>query len=397
MITGIKSTGSPTLVTQGDQIRIDVEFSSISESVVNVRSEKTATHTGRWWYAYAIDQVMGREVIIEHDDSAGRVHRFRSNLFQSWWALSDDTVNWKPLNESDLTDTEFTSALSRPWPGGRIYVAHYPMYPHKRTLRKVRQWTADPSTQPTASGNAAYEIGRMTERIEPFEDRVVPDLPCYGIHRPAEQESSNVLVCTVGVHSGETMGTWVFEGFVDALLFSQEAWAQGLRQYWDIYVYPTIDPQQQIAGYFRSTPEDPSFSMNRNWDTGNVETYEIHRTAWGIDLPPHVDVIIDHHNHHGESSWFYYRYNNQMHVDFEEAVGSYGPALPSSPKSFGSASTLTGYFEQNHLREDGFLRLTMEGDPTASSVQDYLTLGAAQARALWDRTVAGDFSHGPNN
>lgn len=211
------------------------------------------------------------------------------------WSAAADTDTWnKFVNQSTgATDIEFSN--DDPFPAGMIYVSYLPMYPFSRVQRKMGQWAAADARVTDTASTTNYIISNATARAT-VDGRTAPALPFYGFKLTNSSGfTKNKMILTAGVHPDETQGMYQLEGAVNWLI-GGSAEAELLLNWFEVYVYPCVNPQGVWSGYFRSSPETPDSDNNRIWDTtGTNEAVDAFKTAFTADTGGTIEVGIDFH------------------------------------------------------------------------------------------------------
>ena len=397
-MTNIQSVAEPFIDDVADSLRVNVSESGATVTAINIQGEQTLQDNDSWWYACRIGNVMGKTLDI-NVECPSHYQSFNNSYVQLWESKSLDSDAHKANTNQNVANKDQFTSPANSFTDGSLYLSHYPLWPYRRTMRMLRKWALHPQVSPTPSGDEGYVIGTQPAIIDTIDGRSIPTLDAVAFKITGTASDRNKASLSFGVHAGETLAMWSLYGMLNYILYSDDAEAIGLRQYFDFFVYPTIDPQQQWAGYIRSTPENIGATvMNRNWSTADIAAYNIHRAAWEIDFAGELlDVAIDHHNFHGINNSPFYFMNSEAQ-DLNDAISA-----RLSYKDFGSPTVsdppgdnLRLFLTTNYLKENR-PGMTLESDHRTPSLSNLISIGVAQAQGLWDRTVAGDFSHGPNN
>ena len=211
------------------------------------------------------------------------------------WAQAADTDTWNDFDNVTIGATDLEFDNDDPFPAGLIYVAHLPMYPFSRVQRKMNEWVQSQWVGETAS-TTDYIIDTATPRAN-GDGRTAPALPFYGFHITGDRVGNkNKCILSGGNHPSETPGLYQIEAAVDYLL-GASAEAEVLRDWFDFYVYPCLNPQGVWGGYFRSSPQTPTQDNNRLWaTTGTNEAVDAFKTAMAADTGGTIDVGFDYHS-----------------------------------------------------------------------------------------------------
>ena len=193
---------------------------------------------------------------------------------------------------------------------------------------------ASPFVAPTASDLGGLVIGQSAGGIDDLGRTISPnDLYGYAISDPAAGGEKLKVVLAGGNHPCETMGSHALEGMIDFIL-SDDPIAAGLRDVADFYVYPQINPDGRVAGYYRSTPENPSKDFNRYWNnpTGFTDMTAV-RDAMLLDTGGDVDYLFDFHGMFGPwtRSDYFAVVPGDVGSDFALALAELEPGIEETP------------------------------------------------------------------
>lgn len=215
------------------------------------------------------------------------------------WSISSNTDDWYLFDHQIDTGTDLSFYNDTPFPGGIIYISALPMYPFSRTQQRLAEWLGNPLSSLTLSGSSGGIVGYTTARnMNDGSGRTVPSLPYYGFKVSSGSSAilKNKAVITAYSHPSETPGPFQLEGGVQWLLGGSTE-ANNLLDYFDLYIYPNINPQGSYSGYFRSFPEDKTQDHNRIWDTsGSYEDVDKLITVMKTDTSSSAVIAIDFHS-----------------------------------------------------------------------------------------------------
>jgi hypothetical protein len=311
------------------------------------------------------------------------------------WSAAADTDTWnKFVNQSTgATDIEFSN--NDPFPAGLIYVSYLPMYPFSRVQRKMGQWAASDARISNTTSTTNFIISNLTARAT-VDGRTAPALPLYGFKLTNTSGfTKNKMILTAGSHPDETQGAYQLEGAMSWLL-GGSAEAEFLLNWFEVYVYPCVNPQGIWAGYFRSSPETPASDNNRIWDTtGTNEAVDAFKTAMNTDTGGTIEVGIDFH---GAS---FIGVPGYMDVeDHTEALyATFLAEMQTRNASYSyvdeTITTCLGYL----FRHTYSARLSVVCEGMCLAVTDFpaawITQGAYAMQSISDMLANGDFTNGP--
>jgi hypothetical protein len=189
-----------------------------------------------------------------------------------------------------------------------VQIAYAIPYSYQRSVNHVQQVLASPWAEPTHSADANGVIGQTRGGTDDI-GRVIPPLNLYA-YRITDPSTDSPTVpkrkvgLSTGLHAGETLGTYTFEGLIDWLI-SDDPRAAKLRKTTEFFVYPVLNPSGRYAGLNRTTisniNRDPNGLWNENlWsanayqdirNTGQAMINDVFSTPGGG-----LDAFIDFHS-----------------------------------------------------------------------------------------------------
>jgi hypothetical protein len=398
------SAGGITISQMGDSLRYDAAESGVVGNTINIEvaltynqweSSRMSVNSG-WWYAARVSGVQGLAPTFVINFS----NHFQSTLpaFQhAVWAYSDDTDQWYEFDAEDYgTANQVSVSNDDVFTEDTVYIAHNPMYPHKRLVRRFQEWYAHPFTTDLDSGeDGVFDV--VDGLDDPLDERSYADQEMRGFRILEGSGKRNILVLAVGNHM-ETPAYWTFEGTIEFLL-SDDPVARNLRRWWRVDAYHT-NPLGQLGGYFRSGPENPNYSHGGNWSDRPTKhsTQQKMIDAWNIDQPNGADVMIDFHSYANASvpSW---TGGNSYYYNATPAADAFMEYLATLEDNFHTTASQSGdstrrYYEKN-LDVVGWTGSQESSGLAEKTIADWKAFGENQMRSLWARTAAGDYSYGP--
>jgi hypothetical protein len=318
-----------------DSGSLDVAHSTAVDTTVNLVG-RTTWPSGiygsyyRWVY-FKASGVTGVTPQFNIDSGS-----FLGGLGQHRYVYSYDQTNWQFFDRGYISGSSYRFQNNSPFTQNEVYVAYSLPYPLWRTDQHMARVAASPFVSPTASGSAGLVIGRSAGGIDDTGRTVSPhDIYGYRITDPAVSGGKLKVMLAGGNHSCETMGNHALEGMIDFLL-GGDPMAAALRRVADFYVYPQVNPDGRVAGYYRSTPEAPSKDHNRYWDnpTGLTDVTAV-RNAMIADTGGDIDYLFDFHGMFGPwtRSNYYDVVPEDLHSDFAVALAELEPEIEEEASS----------------------------------------------------------------
>ena len=121
------------------------------------------------------------------------------------------------------------------------------------------------------------------------------------------KKGKKVVIMIARQHPGETVGSHVIKGVIDFLLGDFEE-AQKLREIYDFYIFPMMNPDGVLVGNSRTS--FAGCDLNRRWSKPNEIIHpEIFKTKSLIlktALNQNISFIIDFHGHFGTYNSLFY-------------------------------------------------------------------------------------------
>lgn len=282
-----------------DSGSLDVANSTVDGTTVSLVGRNTWTDLSyadryRWVYFKA----SGVEGVRPQFNIAA--YTFLGSLHDHRFVYSYDQTNWQFFDRGSISGMDYVFDNYQSFTQDEVYVAYSLPYPLARTQQHMAQVAASSYVRPTASGSADFAIGRSAGGVDDCDRAILPnDLYGYLITDPTLTGDRLKVVLAGGNHPCETMGSHALEGMIDFIL-SDDPIAVGLRAKADFYVYPQMNPDGRVAGYYRSTPENPDKDFNRYWHnpTGFTDMTAV-RDAMLADTGGDVDYLFDFHGMFG--------------------------------------------------------------------------------------------------
>ena len=260
---------------------------------------------------------------VDHSDPVG-LHRY---------LYSYDQNNWQYFDNCSDDGTTYRFSNNTPFTQNEVYVAYSVPYPLSRTEQHMATVIQSPFVQPTTSGNGGFVVGQTAGGTDDLGRTISPN-NIYGFKitdTSVSGEKTKILLAG-GNHPCETPGNFALEGMIDFLL-GDSLEAERLRGLADFYVYPQVNPDGRIAGYYRSSVECPDKDYNRCWDdpTGMTDMTAA-RNAMFLDTGRDIDYLFDFHSMFGD--WtrppYYETRSNSANSAFCQALAELEPGIAPS-------------------------------------------------------------------
>lgn len=289
----LEARGQIVLSQEFDSGSLDVARSTVNGNDVFLKGRHTWEGFNFYqWIYFKAESVRSRRPIftISADEFLGS---YTNHLY----VYSYDQQNWEYFDNGIESGGDYAFFNDQPFDQDTVYIAYGLPYSTLRVADHVRQISSSPYVSLTLSGDDNFVVARSAAGTDDL-GRLIPSQPVYGFKLTDNQVTSlkRVVVLASGSHSAETPGNYALEGMVDFLL-SSDSRARSLRERFEFYVYPLMNPSGRFAGYYRSNPENPGDDFNRFFDNpaGFTELNAITH-AMQMDTGRDVDVLIDFHS-----------------------------------------------------------------------------------------------------
>lgn len=125
--------------------------------------------------------------------------------------------------------------------------------------------------------------------------------------REEEQAKKKTIVVTGRIHPGETNGSHMVKGFIDALL-GDTLEAQQLRKKHNIFVVPMMNPDGVVLGNTRTSTAGRD--LNRQFTDPEValfpEVHHIKKWITKLQKKTEIALYLDFHGHSRRKNTFFY-------------------------------------------------------------------------------------------
>jgi len=302
----------------------------------------------------------------------------------AFWATSMDNDDWAAFDNQTVGATDIEVYNDSPFPNGIIYIASMPLYPFSRSQRMYYQWVNQDARI------APITIGQDTDR-DNGDGRNVPALPFLGFSiTNASGYTKNNMLVTARNHPCETPGGFALEGFMTWLL-GESAEAELLLDWFNIYVYPCINPQGVFGGWSYRAPEIPTTQHNNT--SAGFDDMTAFIASMNTSTSGSIEVGIDFHSSKSAGTSIAYVYNaaEALHVAFRDAYKVFDASFALIADT--TATLLTKYWSDTFSAR---LSLNIEQcDASVRTIAQHKLSGQYTGRALAAMLAASEFTNGP--
>lgn len=395
--------GDPEGFSAETELAARTNNSSVDQSLASIEPPPVLTYqdiTNGWGYYFAVlenAQGFARNLEIQNASSAGGLVSTAAHV--AVWSADPHSDNWEPIPYQGTVNNRLTFAQTLPDDQEAIAVGRVPGYTVTRVYAKTEEYRQSQYVlvAPSApDGNYGVQVSPSDWRGQPVPDL---DMPAYRIG-DGVQTGKNIVVLVAGNHPYEVHADYNLEGSVEFLL-SQDPVAALLREWCDVFVYPTINPAGRWCGYSRANPELKAAGLhdhNRIWGSSNRDTTSKLKAAWQADFGQQCDFLIDYH------TFFFDQSSNLRGIWAPDGASNsaymsrYGVREPDNfnNRLVGSTSSINTLPEYAMQSMGATVSVHSEESPLASrNVPHYRASGEALMRALWDMIYDGLMPHGP--
>ncbi len=332
---------------------LDVAHTTITNATSNTptinlgpRRDWPGSPTEWAWLMFRMDGVQGKTPQFQITTNYAAIES------QHRLVYSYDDSNWTFFNNGSISSGYYYFSNNSAFTQDTVYVALGIPYQTWRTAQYLASIKTSPYVRPTPSGDANFIIGYtpgtggrdangnlwLDANGNPYTDfmgRVVPSMPIYAFmitDTNAHGQKTRVVLQS-GNHGAEHWAHYALEGMINALL-SNDPNMVALRRMADFFVYPDVNPEGNLCGYWRSTPVNAVDDHNRVWADEN--TYIANPTK-----NPEVALVeAAQRADAGTCEYFF-----DVHGQWER--NNY-PTYPDNSYSFAYGSP----FQQNYLKVD---------------------------------------------
>lgn len=295
------SSAALNIVSDFDHASLASWSGTLNNISLTGRSNYPGITGWRWLYFEATGIQGAKPVFSINQAFAGG----NSALTYHKMVYSYDNENWFFFDNNHRSSNLFTFSNNSPFAQDNVYVAYAQPYSYGRSAAHTAQMLATPWAAPTSSGDANGVLGQSPAAVDDL-GRLIPEKNLFGyrISNPATDsptQAKRKVVITSGLHAGETLGTYTFEGLMNWLV-SDDSRAARLRDDAEFFCYPVLNPAGRFAGTSRATVENPTQDPNGLWHPDNWATHQDIRVSGEamladvVSTPGPLDVFIDFHS-----------------------------------------------------------------------------------------------------
>lgn len=298
----------PTPTFAALNIYSDFDHASLASWSGNLSSiqlqgrENYLTSTGWRWMYFEAEGVAGAQpqFSVNQAFAGGNAALNNHKMVYSY-----DNENWFFFDNNQRSGNLYTFSNNVPFTGNNVFVAYAQPYSYGRSVDHTAEVLTSPWAAPTVSGDANGVLGQSSVAFDDI-GRLVPARNVYGyrITDPATDsfvEAKRKVMLSSGLHAGETLGTYTYEGLINWLI-SDDARAARLREDAEFLCYPVLNPGGRFSGSSRATVDHITVDPNGRWNPSLWGTYaEIKATGEAmmadvVSTPGPLDVFIDFHS-----------------------------------------------------------------------------------------------------
>jgi len=323
-----------------------------------------------------------------------------SSSWKPWYSY--DNVNWQRFPTPTLNGLHYDFQLATGFTSDDVWIGFQPGYPMSRVtaLRDELVSLHPDKIHQLPSASSSHIVNILASQTDELGN-TVPSQPFYGYGIWNDGAfggtgTKRAIVLTCGIHPGEHVGDYVFEGFV-RFLVSDDADAVLLRNNYQFIVYPNTNPVGRYGGHIRGQwdPVAPYKNANRDFGTdGNafqMENSSTLRDALIADLAGReLAGSLDFHGQHLDGAgkppafWFI---PDTANATLTAAWLTRMRAYNSSYEGLGSSagpSACTQFMQRVHGSRHAYTPEAYEQHPATSGVDEWRTVGEHFAKSFED-------------
>jgi uncharacterized protein len=253
--------------------------SSTTPTVLIVPRTQHVVTPGPW----VEDKTVWRNFQFKLTGAQGKTPSFRVSIlsytvtiFSAWrpW-YSYDNVNWTQWPSATTLNGNYREFGGVTFTADTVYIGFMPGYPIARAKSLIDWLVANHPDyihplRSTGPDWVAQTLPAQTDEL----GNTVPAQPFYTygiwdrVARPDDGNPKRTCLLTCGMHPGETVADWMFEGFVKFCVGEDPA-ALLLRKNAELIIYPKINPPGSYGGHWRGQWEPTALTKNSNRDYSN--------------------------------------------------------------------------------------------------------------------------------
>ncbi len=282
-------------------------------SAINLTGRTNYFGEWRWMYFKATGVQNASPTFTINQNFAQDGTPGRHELQEHEFVYSYDQEHWNFFDNNALlqqSTDRFRFSNSTPFTSNTVWIAYAIPYSYGKSVAHTQQVLASPWAEPThsANGNASGIIGQTRAGTDDVGRSIAAqNLYAYRISDPSTdgQFVKKKVGLSTGLHAGETLGTYTYEGLVNWLI-SADPRAAELRKKAEFFCYPVLNPSGRFAGMSRTTVANPNTDPNglwneNTWNTNAAQDIRISGQAMLADVkatPDNggLDAFIDFHS-----------------------------------------------------------------------------------------------------
>lgn len=417
--TATGTSGSTlALVSSGDGYNLNTSSSSVTNgatstpTVVLVPRVQRVYDLGPW----VSDQTAWRNVQFSITGALGKAPLFRLNatnytdtihgVWRPWYSY--DNVTWTQWPSAHTVNGGYREFSGVTFAQDTVYIGFQPGYPLSRITALITELSTNypDYIHPLRSGNGDW----VTETIASQTDELgntVPAQPFYAFGLwdreayPDDGKPKRVCVLTNGVHPGETVADWMFEGAVRFLLGS-DAKAVALRKNFQFFIYPNINPVGRFGGHWRGQWEPTALIKNANRDYSDyygqtpfqMQSTRALRDALALDIDGrHLTMHLDFHGQQmdptGKPVAYWFRHsgmNSTYAANWQTRMRVYNSGY--AEQSVNAQSMMQYWLRETYGVEHSYTMEAYEQRVTTAGTADFFTAGEHAIKAVADTFAA---------
>lgn len=271
-----------------------------SDGIVHLNLNKEFNSFTHWFYfKVLLDKISKKHLSFSIDNANQSAFAKGWNNYAPYASL--DGKNWKRTKQGNLSGSSFNFEIDNY--DEEFFVSWYSPYP----LDKYYSW-----------------LNQVSNSLQIIKEGTLPDYITLG------DKSKPALVFVSRQHSGETMASFVVEGFVNSLIEQKEL-TEKLLDNFSIIIFPLLNKSGAEKGYHRVNANGND--LNRSWNNNSVEEIKFVKNVLASFASIH-SIIDIHGDEVSNFNYVYYNENfgNGFQQIFLNSLKNSSPTIAALPK-----------------------------------------------------------------
>lgn len=386
--------GSETALTVGyDHDTANIDPASISVSHADTPQPAVSVSPAQGWrhFLFSVSNTAGKHPVFRVENNKGGSSEFTNDWAPLW---TTDFVSYARFPGFRRDDGDLVFQADTPFTDDTIYVVSHPTFRVQDATRLAETLLENEFVSPSLEADDAGVLGTTPSESGQFDRGDVGEHPIYGLTLDwggdtTDGERKRVLVMMNGIHAGEVVDGYAYQGAVEWMLNDSSQQAADFRANWIVHLYFNLTPNGRFDG--RDRRNNRSYTdPNRDWNP--TEGFTLFETALvrdailadtAFDSDGHLDVFFSFHGWRREQEFLYFYPKNHD----PDSLRAFEGALTSFEHTVGNARFRPASTERNDayfgMRMGARISITNEFNQLGPNDPDrYKQVGSYHVRAL---------------